>query len=211
MTDNAETEIDVEMKKKTKSKKKDTKEDKSKNNISDKSDTANDDDPLKNLESKLQEAEEEAKDKHDRLLRVSAEFENYKKRTSREMDEFRKFANESLVKDMLFVVDNLERAIHSAKEEKSANSSVIEGIDIIVKEIMKLFEKYGVMPIDAMNKLFDPAYHQAVAQEEMSDIPVNTVLKELQKGYMIHDRLLRPAMVIVSVAKEKGKNNKPDE
>jgi len=164
------------------------------------------DKPLKELEAKLKGVKDEAKQTYDRLLRVSAEFENYKKRSSREINEFRKFANESLIKEMLPVLDNLERAIASSGDDENTNSCILEGVDMTLKEILRIFEKFGVKPIESPGKIFDPCFHQAVMQEESEKHPENTVLKELQKGYMIHDRLLRPAMVVVSIAKPaKGK------
>jgi molecular chaperone GrpE len=134
---------------------------------------------------------------------VSAEFENYKKRSAREMEEFRKYANETLLKALLPIVDNLERAIQSASSENHAAASVVEGVDLTLKEILKVFETFGVTPIASLEKPFDPAFHQAVLQEEDKDHPPDVVLKELQKGYMIRERLLRPAMVVVSKAPEK--------
>lgn len=156
------------------------------------------DDPLKVMEARLESMEQESKDSHDRFLRVSAEFENYKKRASREMNDFRKFANESFAKAMLPVVDNLDRAIESSSDDDHSNSSVVEGVNMTLKEILKIFEQFGVKPFKSLGKIFDPAVHQAVMQEESDDHPEKTILNELEKGYMIHDRLLRPAMVVVS-------------
>ncbi len=165
------------------------------------------DDPIKDLEEKLQAAETEAKESYDRFLRLSAEFENYKKRSSREMDEFRKFANEVLIKDLLSVVDNLERAIDSSDGDNNTGDNVVEGVDLILKEVLKILEKFGVSRVDCAEKPFDPSYHQAVMQEESDDFSDNTVIKELQKGYLLHDRLLRPSMVVVSKQKaSKDKN-----
>jgi molecular chaperone GrpE len=163
-------------------------------------------DPLKEMEAGLESLEQEAKENHDRFLRVSAEFENYKKRAAREMDDFRKFANESFVKAMLPVVDNLDRAIESSGNDKNTNTSVVEGVNMTLREILKVFEQFGVIPFESLGKTFDPGFHQAVMQEENEDYPDNTVLNELQKGYLIHDRLLRPAMVVVSKKKEKPGN-----
>ena len=165
-------------------------------------------DPLRELEEKVVSAQEEAKANYDRFLRVSAEFENYKKRTAREMEDFRKYANESLLKEMLPVVDNLELSIDSANSQAKDKGAIVEGLDLTLKEIRKVFEKFGVMPIEALEKPFDPAFHQAILQEESGDHPENTVIREFQKGYMLKDRLLRPAMVVVSKAKESqnGKN-----
>ena len=162
---------------------------------------------LKELESKLEAAENEAKENYDRFLRVSAEFENYKKRSTRQIDEFRKFANESLVKDILCVVDNLERAVDSSQNDGVKNNTIVEGVNLTIDEISKIFKKFNVKPILSLNEPFDPNFHKAVMQEENEEYPDNVVLKELQKGYLMHDRLLRPAMVIVS--KSKGEKSNP--
>jgi len=160
------------------------------------------DDPLKEMGARLESLEKEGKESYDRFLRVSAEFENYKKRAAREMNDFRKFANESFIKAMLPVVDNLDRAIESSSNDDHAQNSVLEGVNMTLKEILKVFEQFNVKPFESLGKAFDPALHQAVMQEETDDHPENTVLNELQKGYMMHDRLLRPAMVVVSKTKE---------
>jgi molecular chaperone GrpE len=154
----------------------------------------------KNIEESLKKAEAEAKETYDRLLRVSAEFDNYKKRSAREISEFRKFANESLLKELLPVVDNLERGISSA-QEKGEGSLVLEGVHLTYSAFLQVLEKFGVKQLDALGKAFDPNYHQAVLQEEREGIPENQVIHELQKGYLLNGRLLRPAMVIVSKAK----------
>ncbi len=165
-------------------------------------------DPIKALEEKLGAVEQEAKENYDRWLRVSAEFENYQKRAAREMNDFRKFANESFVKAMLPVVDNLDRAIESSSNDKHANRSMLEGVNMTLKEILKVFEQFNVKPFESLGKTFDPSLHQAVMQEETEAHPENSVIKELQKGYMMHDRLLRPAMVVVSKTKTKSENQK---
>jgi molecular chaperone GrpE len=148
-------------------------------------------------EEKIEKAEAEAKENYDRFLRASAELENYKKRTQKEMAEFRKYANASLVKELLGVVDNLERAIESSNGNNE-KEQLLEGLDLTLKELLKIFKTFHACPIEALGKPFDPSYHQAMMQQETSDQPENIVLNELQKGYMIHDRLLRPAMVVVA-------------
>ena len=158
-------------------------------------------DPMKELEAKLAAQEQEAKEINDRLLRVSADYENYKKRSAREMEDFRKYANQSLLKEMLTVVDNLELAINSAEEEKSTDEKLIEGLNLTRTEMLRVLEKFNVKPITARGEVFDPAFHEAVMREETDDYPENTVLSEFQKGYLIHDRLLRPAMVVVAASK----------
>jgi len=177
-------------------------------NDSNKEDKAETVDPLKEMEEKLESMEQEAKENYDRLLRTSAEFENYQKRAAREMNDFRKFANESFVKAMLPVVDNLDRAVESSNNDKHADTSVLEGVKMTVKEILKVFEQYNVKPFESLGKTFDPSLHQAVMQEETEEHPENSVVQELQKGYMMHDRLLRPAMVVVSKTKTKSENQK---
>jgi molecular chaperone GrpE len=165
-------------------------------------------DALKEIKARFEAKEEEAKETYDRLLRVSADFENYKKRSTREMEEFRKYANQSLLKEMLSVVDNLELAINSSRDGKSTDKTLIEGLDLTLNEILRVFEKFNVKPIAAQGETFDPAYHEAVMREETDDYPENTVISEFQKGYLIHDRLLRPAMVVVAVPKTTTRKDK---
>lgn len=162
------------------------------------------------LETKLEAKEKEAAETYDRFLRASAEFDNFKKRSSREMEEFRKFANQSLIKEMLSVVDNLELAMNSTNGHKAIDKDLLQGLEMTHKEILKVFEKFNVKPIDAKDQPFDPAFHEAVMQEETSDSPKNTVINELQRGYMIHDRLLRPSMVVVAKPKENDEGEKPN-
>ena len=161
------------------------------------------------LAARLEAKEQEARETYDRLLRVSAEFENYKKRTAREMEEFRKYANQSLIKEMLSVVDNLELALSSAGNDKNADKGLREGLEMTHREILRVLEKFHVKPIEARGKPFDPAFHEAVMQEESNKVADNTVLNELQRGYLIHDRLLRPAMVAVARSGKKSAA-KPD-
>jgi molecular chaperone GrpE len=171
-------------------------------------DNADNENSLKEMEARFEAKEEEAKEAYDRLLRVTADFENYKKRSSREMEEFRKYANQSLLKEMLSVVDNLELAITSSSDGKKADKTLIEGLNLTLNEILRVFEKFNVTPIEAQGKPFDPAYHEAVMREESDDYPENTVISEFQKGYLIHDRLLRPAMVVVAVPKTTTRKDK---
>lgn len=174
-----------------------------------KADDSQVDDPLEDLAEKLKSKEQEAQENYDRLLRVSAEFENYKKRASREMEEFRKFSNQSLIKEMLSVVDNLELAMNSTNGHKTIDKGLLDGLEMTHKKILKVFEKFNVKPISAKGQPFDPTFHEAVMQEETDEYPGNTVINELQKGYLIHDRLLRPSMVVVAKSKEKKDNTNP--
>jgi molecular chaperone GrpE len=158
---------------------------------------------METIKEKMKVIQQEKDQEADRLLRLMAEFENYKKRMDRQMNDFRKYANESLLKDLLIVVDNLERALNTSGDANNgaAESSVIEGVEMTLNETMKILKKYNVTPIEALGKPFDPVFHEAVMQEESEEQPENTVLNEFQKGYMIHDRLLRPSMVVVSKGK----------
>ena len=165
-------------------------------------------DPLKEIQIELESARQETKETYDRFLRISAEFENYKKRSAREMDDFRKFANQSLIKEMLAVVDNLERALISSNGNSSVDKCMTDGVNLTLREILKVFEKFNVKPIESIGQPFDPNFHQAMMQEETDDYPENTVITELQKGYMIHDRLLRPSMVVVAASKAKAEDVK---
>lgn len=155
----------------------------------------------RDINAELEAARAEATQNYDKLLRLSAEFENYKKRMQRQVEEYRKFANESLIKDLLSVVDNLERAMDaSAQSQKESDQCMMQGLEMTLEEIRKVLKKYHVTPVEAMGKPFDPAFHEAVMQQPTDDCPDNTVIQEMQKGYMLHDRLIRPAMVVVSRA-----------
>jgi len=157
-------------------------------------------------EQGVNELKEQLASEKDRLLRLSAEFENYKKRKQRETDDFKKFANESIFRQLLTVVDNLERAILSAEETAADEKILLEGVKLTHKELLKLFENYNVKLVEAENQPFNPNFHQAVTQEETDEIDENTVTKVLQNGYTLHDRLIRPAMVIVSKKIQKEAN-----
>ncbi|MCP4745211.1 MAG: nucleotide exchange factor GrpE [Desulfobacteraceae bacterium] len=172
-----------------------------KNEINDSSSKSQADDQSE-LKEKLAEAETKSKDYYDRLLRLSAEFDNYKKRTSRQTRDLAKYANEKLVKEILSVVDNLERAIDAVSKEDAENNSLLQGVHLTLGEVLKILERHDVKPIKSLGQPFDPAYHQAMMQEEDDEKPANTIIREMQKGYMLHDRLLRPAMVGVSRSAE---------
>ena len=155
-------------------------------------------DPVKELEIRCETAEQESRQNYERLLRVSADFENFKKRSFREADDFRKYANELLLLELLTVVDNLERAVQSTGNGHKTVGCVLEGVEMTLKALLKIFEKFSVKGIEAVGKPFDPNFHQAMMQEVSDTIPENIVISEFQKGYMLHDRLLRPSMVVVS-------------
>ncbi len=155
------------------------------------------------LIEKLRAAEESAKKYLDLYVRAQAEMENLKKRLRKEKEDFLKFANESLIKELLPVVDNLENALKHAQDENSVHA-LREGIELTLKGMKDALSKAGVEEIKASGERFDPNYHHAVSQEESDKVEVGTVLHELQKGYTLNQRLLRPAMVVVSKRPERS-------
>jgi molecular chaperone GrpE len=140
---------------------------------------------------------EEAKALQDKYLRLAAEFENFKRLTQRDQREYYRFANESLLKELLPVVDNLERAIKSSKE-RMGGGGLIQGVELVLKQFLETLAKFEVRPVNSVGETFDPSRHQAVAHVESQDASGKIVVEEYQKGYLLHDRILRPAMVTVA-------------
>ncbi len=166
-------------------------------------DAVKQDDEAQSMAARLEDALREAKENYDRLLRVSAEFDNYKKRAAREAQEYRKYANESLLGELLTVVDSLERALE-VPQAGNHDDGLRQGIELTLRQLFKLLERFAVMPFESEGQPFDPSRHQAMMQEPSDRVPENTVIRQMQKGYTIHDRLLRPAMVVVAKAAAKG-------
>ena len=156
-------------------------------------------DRVQELETALAAKEAEAAENWDKFVRERADLENYRKRVQKEKDELLKYGNERLVLEILPAIDNFERAlIHSETESASA---LIEGIRMTHSLLVSSLKKFGVAPVEAgKGTAFDPAYHQAMCQVETADCEPNTIVEEFQKGYLIHERLLRPAMVSVATA-----------
>ena len=150
---------------------------------------------------RIAELEQQAKETYERLLRVSADFENYRKRIEREKQEYVKFANERLLRDLLPIVDNLRRALRHAKESGDS-PVVVAGVDLVLQEFLKVLERYGVTAIQSAGQMFDPALHEALQMVEVEDKEPGSVIEELQSGYLLHGRVLRPALVTVSTAPE---------
>ena len=142
---------------------------------------------------------EELADADDRLLRLQAEFENFRKRALRERQEAAQYGSQNLFKDLVSVVDNLERAIAHARESGGGDlASFLQGVELVQRELLAVFEKNHVAEIDALGKPFDPSLHEAIGQVESGTVPPNTVIDVLQKGFQLRDRLVRPARVIVA-------------
>ena len=166
---------------------------------------------LEHLREQLKAKEAEAKENYDRFVRQVAELENLKKRTNREKEDAIRFANEYLIKDLLPVIDNLERAVSHAKGGGNGKL-LLDGVEMVLKGLLDILGKHGVVPISAMGQPFDPERHEAMAQIESAEHPPNAVLEEHHKGYLFHDRLLRPALVSVAKAPSKAekKNSKTE-
>ena len=137
----------------------------------------------------------------DRLLRLQADFENFRKRASREREETLRFGAQNLIKDLLSAVDNLDRAIDHARQSDGGDlEGLLQGVELVRRELLTAFEKHHVTGIDAQGVAFDPALHEAIAQAPDGSVEPNTVIDVLQKGYLLRDRLIRPARVVVSKA-----------
>ena len=156
---------------------------------------------LANLRQQLAAKEQEAKENYDRYLRQVAEAENFKKRNARERDDAIRFANEMLLKDLLPVIDNLERAIAHATSGENGRP-LVEGVEMVLKGFLDELSKFGVSQIGAVGQPFDPSKHEAIAQVASDLHEPNVVVEELHKGYMFRDRLLRAALVSVAKAPE---------
>jgi molecular chaperone GrpE len=158
---------------------------------------------IADLDKQLQQKDEEVKQEKDKTLRTLAETENFKKRKEQEKEDFCKFANEKMVKDLLPVLDSFDYAVEHAQKaqndkKNSSHENVIAGFILIQKQLHSFLEKIGVCSIESLNLPFDPNHHQAVMQEENKDVEENTVIKEMQKGYKFNSRIIRPSMVVVS-------------
>jgi molecular chaperone GrpE len=162
---------------------------------------------LANLRQQLAAKEQEAKENYDRYVRQIAETENFKKRNARERDDAIRYANEMLLKDLLPIIDNLERAIaHAASGENG--KPLVEGVEMVLKGFLDVLGKFGVSQIIAVGQPFDPSRHEAIAQVVSDSYDPNVVIEELHRGYMFRDRLLRAALVSVAKAPEtKEKKN----
>lgn len=141
---------------------------------------------------------EEAEKYRDRFLRSQADMDNVRKRLEREKTELIKFANENLAKDLLPVLDNLERALIHGQDNSGSTAALLEGVRLTYEGLWSVLEKFGVTAVSALNQKFDPNFHEAVMQREDPDAEDNSVIEEVQKGYLLHERLIRPAMVVVS-------------
>lgn len=149
------------------------------------------------LEARLKEEQQRYEQLYERYLRLSADYDNYRKRTQKEKEDAAKYAASSLLEKLLPVVDNFERALASAKQTNNVET-LLQGLDMIYRQMMDALKAEGAFPIESVGKPFDPYYHQAVMQEASDQYESGIVIEELQKGYMLKDKVIRPAMVKVS-------------
>ncbi len=146
---------------------------------------------------KLADREAELKQCQEKVLRLAADLENFKKRIEREKSEYMKYALESFARELLPFLDNLERAVTSAKDSRDFDK-LIEGLDLTMSGYLKTLERFGLKVFTAEGQKFDPNLHEALTVQEHEGVEENTVIKELLKGYSLHERILRPALVVVS-------------
>ncbi len=149
----------------------------------------------------LEKKEAECRELQDKYVRAVAEMDNFRKRMNREMNESVKFANEKILGDLLTVVDNMERAITHTREKKDFDS-LIDGLELTMKEFKGVFERYGVQTVESVGHVFDPSKHHAVAMIESDTHGENVIVEEFRKGYLLNDRVLRPSLVSVAKKKE---------
>lgn len=152
---------------------------------------------LRTPEAIIEDLRAELKSANDQTLRAQADLENFRKRLYRQMDDERKYANLPLLRDLLTVIDNLERAIGSAGGDEG-NSGLVEGVKMVAQQFRNVLEQHHCRRIEAKGRPFDPNLHEAIAQQPSADHPEGTVLEETLVGYQLHDRVVRPSQVLVS-------------
>jgi molecular chaperone GrpE len=147
---------------------------------------------------KLKEDADKAAEFADKILRLQADFENTRKRIEREKQDFVKFANEGIILELLNILDDLERTVNLAETHKENPEVFLKGVEMILAHLYEMLKEYGVKPIEATGKIFDPHCHEALMQIANKDLPEHTIVEELQKGYKLNDRVIRTAKVKVS-------------
>jgi len=152
------------------------------------------------LLKKLTDTHGEAEKNYDLYMRTYAEMENIRKRGIKEREELAKYANESIIKEILPVIDNLDKAISHAQNDENS-SALVEGLELTRDGLMKALEKAGLKEVEALGKPFDPNFHESVSQQIDDTVAPGHVLMELQKGYLLNGRLMRPSMVVISQGK----------
>ncbi|MCX8010999.1 MAG: nucleotide exchange factor GrpE [Ignavibacteria bacterium] len=150
-----------------------------------------------NMSEEIEKLKNENAELKDKFLRKVAEFENYKRRNENDLLNLMKYANENLIIDLLPILDDFERSL-SFNSSNGNDKKILEGVELIYSKFQKVLEKYGLQKIDALNKEFDVNYHDALLQVPRSDVPEHTVIEEVEKGYMLKDKVIRHSKVLVS-------------
>lgn len=161
---------------------------------------------LEKLQRQLDESDNLMNSYKDQLLRLAAEFENFRKRTDAEKTEFVKYSNEKIIRDLLPVIDDFERALSNGKKNSDFDS-FYKGVEMIYQKLQKIFEEKGVMPIDSIGKEFDVTYHDVLMQVQRPDVPPHTIVEEIERGYTLHGKVIKHAKVIVSADHNDEKNS----
>ncbi len=151
---------------------------------------------IKEEDQETKKLKSELADYKDKYLRLNAEFQNYRRRTEKEKNDIYKFGSEKIIKDILPILDNFERALSTSQE--NSEDSIKDGIEMIYKQFIDVLKKHGVEEIESIGKEFDPMLHHAVMQDESEESEPNTIIEVFQKGYMLHSKVIRPSMVKVS-------------
>jgi molecular chaperone GrpE len=154
-------------------------------------------DDLESLRDRAGAAERKRDEYLDLLQRTRAEFENYQKRSRRDLDEERRYAHLPLARELLPALDNLQRAL-GANEREQEQSPMVRGVALVETQLLDVLRRFGVTPVEALGRPFDPMLHEAVAQETRTDVAPGTVVRVLEPGYRLHERILRPARVVVA-------------
>jgi molecular chaperone GrpE len=157
---------------------------------------------LAGLQKLLAEAQQKAQDNWDKAVRAQAEMENIKRRTQKDLENAHKFALEKFARELLQVMDSLELGIQASNGDSPEVIKLREGSDLTLKQFQAAFAKFNIEVIDPLGQSFNPELHQAMTQQPSADVPPNTITAVFQKGYTLHGRLIRPAMVVVSRAAE---------
>lgn len=154
------------------------------------------------LMEKLEEAEKKASENWDQLLRTKAEMDNIRRRTQKDLENAHKFALEKFISELLAVRDSLEMGVQAAMQENASVDSMREGSEMTLNMLAGVFEKFNVVEINPLGEKFNPEHHQAMSMQPSDEHEPNTVIAVMQKGYLLNERLVRPAMVMVSKAAE---------
>jgi molecular chaperone GrpE len=152
--------------------------------------------PEEQLQKEIEDLQAEVAEEKDKALRAKAELENFRRRNQQEVNTFKKYASEKVLLEFIPILDSFTLACEHADKEKG--EQIIEGFVLIQKQLASAVEKLNVTPIDALNEAFDPSIHQAISQEKIEGKESGFVIKEVQKGYKLYDRVIRPSLVIVS-------------